>query len=188
MTDIFTVRKIKLSGAVLTWRAYSVAEDEHGRWTFTSPGTLVHNAKNGEVSYAAMGKGTEPGFLWLMPRDEWWFGGWWTRPDRDQISIDACTPPTLLNGIWTWTDLELDIGRNDRAGDLGGVWVEDEDEFEESIALGLIDEPSQRAALDVTSEMVRRLTERVAPFDDFGWKRYDAVVARHLPPLELPRP
>src|SRR5262249_49726213 len=107
----------------------------------------------------------------LMPRDEWWFGAFWSRPDWehvDIVNIDACTPPTLVDGIWTWTDLELDICRNH----AGEVWVEDEDEFDESIALGFIDDVAQKAARDIPAEMVRRLTAHTAPFDDTGWRRY----------------
>jgi hypothetical protein len=162
------VRKIKLTGAVLTWDATVLDEDEHGMWLFTPQAGPVHNVVDGVEFYKPMGLGTEPGFVWLMPRDEWWFGAWWTRPDLEQLSIDACTPPTLVDGVWTWTDLELDICRNH----TGNVWVEDEDEFAESIRLGLIDEASQAAARAVTRDMVRRLTERVPPFDDTGWTRY----------------
>jgi len=166
-----TIRKVKLNGAVMTFDAQFVDEDEHGMWLFTPQAGPVHNRVGDEEFFKPMGNGTEPGFLWLMPRDEFWFGAFWSRPNWehvDIVNIDACTPPTLVDGIWTWTDLELDICRN-RAGK---VWVEDEDEFEESIALGLIDEPTQRAARAITDAMVERLTAFDPPFDDTGWRRY----------------
>jgi len=166
-----TIRKVKLNGVTMTFEARFVDEDEHGMWLFTPQGGPVDYRDGEERLVKTMGQGTEPGFLWLMPRDEFWFGAFWSRPDWEHeeiIVIDACTPPTLIDGIWTWTDLELDICRN-RAGK---VWVEDEDEFEESIALGLIDEPTQRAARAITDAMVERLTAFDPPFDDTGWRRY----------------
>jgi hypothetical protein len=171
-----TIRKVKLNGTIHTWEARLIDEDAHGMWLFTPQAGPVHNVVDGEEFYKPMGLGTEPGFLWLMPRDEWWFGAWWTRPNWEHVAIvnlDACTPPALIDDIWTWTDLELDICRNH----AGEVWVEDEDEFDESIALGLIDEPTQQAARAVTDDMVRRLTERVPPFDDTGWRRYHDLIA-----------
>lgn len=173
-----TIRKVKLNGIVLTWSAYVLEQDADGFWLFTPTGSAVDNRRGEEQWTGNMGTGVEPGFLWRMPTNgEWWFGAWWTRPDRHQISIDACTPPTLLDGVWTWTDLELDICRNDLDG---SVWTEDEDEFDDSLQAGLIDEHQQREALAVTAEMERRLRERIAPFDDSGWPRYAAAGAQNL--------
>jgi hypothetical protein len=180
--EVAVVRKIKRPDATMTFAAHVVHDDEHGLWMFTPRGSLVHNVKDGASFHKPMGQGTEPGFLWLMPRDEWWYAGWWTRPDREQTAVDACTIPTLVDGIWTWTDLELDICRDQ----TGAVWVEDEDEFEDAIAAGHIPSDEQAAALAITAEIVRRLTERVRPFDDLGWERYAALCARDLAPLDAP--
>ena len=176
------IRKIKLSGTVLTWSAYFLAEDEFGRWSFTPPGSTVHNRKGDEEWTATIGVGTEAGFLWLMPRDEWFYAGWWRRPDWEQLAVDACTIPSLTDGLWTWTDLELDVCRDA----TGKVWVEDEDEFDESLAAGFIDTASEAAARNVTDTIVTRLTDRIAPFDGTGWARHDEAVTLELAPLEPP--
>jgi hypothetical protein len=181
--ETVVIRKIKRPGTVLTWSAYFLDEDSHGLWLFTPTGSPVHNNSGEKVWHGSMGLGVEPGFLWLMPRDEWWFGAWWTRPDRQQIAIDACTPAALVNGIWTWTDLELDVCRDDVTGE---TWIEDEDEFDEAVAGGYIPSDEQAEAGAVTAEMERRLRERVAPFDDEGWDRYRAACALHLAALDAP--
>lgn len=176
------IRKIKLNGVVLTWSAHVLCEDDHGLWTFSATGTQVHNRKADNEWFGTMGVGTEPGFVWLIPHDEWFFGAWWRRPDYSQVSVDACTIPALVDRLWTWTDLELDICRNDR----GEVWVEDEDEFDESLALGLIDMDAESEARSITDQMVRRLSQQAAPFDDTGWRYHDSVRALGLAPLEPP--
>jgi hypothetical protein len=176
------IRKIKLNGIVLTWSAYLLDRDDHGRWAFSPTGTTVRNHTADAEWFGTMGAGVEPGFLWLLPDDSWFFGAWWRRPDHHQVAIDACTPPALVGGLWTWTDLELDICRDGN----GNVWVEDEDEFDESLALHLIDADAEAAARAVTDEMVRHLTARIAPFDDTGWTRLDAATALGLAPLEPP--
>lgn len=166
-----TIRKIKLNGIVLTWSADVVETDDSGLWLFTPTGAPVDNRRGDEQWTGHMGIGVEPGFLWHMPTDGgWWFGAWWTRPDRRQIAIDACTPPTLIDGVWTWTDLELDVCRDDLDG---SVWVEDEDEFEDSIKAGWIDADQEREARAVTRDMEQRLRDRSEPFGDEGWRRYD---------------
>ena len=184
--DTISIRKVKLNGAVHTWSAHVVAEDTHGTWLFTPKGSLVQHEQNGARWQAAMGStwaAVARGFLWLMPRDEWWFAAWWIRPDRQQIAIDACTVPTNIAGIWTWTDLELDICRDDRDG---SVWVEDEDEFVDSVAAGLIDAPAQHAARTLTEGAQQWLTDHVAPFDGRGWDTYSEWIERGLPPLDAP--
>lgn len=169
---MITIRKIKRPGATSTWQAELLEETEHGLWLFTPPRAPVHNVKDGEEWHSVMGQGTEPGFLWLMPRDQWWFGAWWTRPDRDQLAVDACTVPTLIDGVWTWIDLELDVVRDGN----GNVWVEDEDEFADAIAGGHIPPAEQTAARAVTDDIVRQLTGRTDPFGDEGWERYRSII------------
>lgn len=183
MTDLVTIRKIKLGGTRHTWTAHFVDEDAHGMWLFTPKGSVVHNESRDGTWQTRMGgdwADVAQGFVWLMPRTDWFFAAWWIRPDRQQIAIDACTVPTMIDGVWTWTDLELDICRDDRDRT---VWVEDEDEFEESIAAGHISDAARLAARALTDNAERWLTDRVAPFDDRGWDLYAEWTSRGLPSL-----
>ncbi|MBA2608735.1 MAG: DUF402 domain-containing protein [Actinobacteria bacterium] len=174
------IRKIKRPGPISTWAGHVVSDDEFGLWVFSPNGTMVHTDNDGVATIKLFGNGHGPGVLCLLPSDEWWLGCWWTRePGEPRLAIDACTPPVLIDGIWTWIDLELDVFR-----DSDGVAViEDEDEFDDAVAAGHIPPDEQREALAITAAMERQLRERVPPFDETGWRRHDEAAALGLPPL-----
>ena len=172
------IRKIKRAGYSVAAGAYVLDEDEFGTWLFSPAGTMVRFVDGDEEVLRPW-----PNFLGLAQSREWWFAGWWIRESGPTLGTDACTPPTLVDGQWYWTDLELDVVRDD----AGNVWVEDEDEFEDAIAAGQIPADEQRAAIAVTAELERRLREHIAPFDlETGWRRHDAAIAMDLAPLEVP--
>ena len=171
------IAKDKNAGYSIRVGAYVLDEDQFGTWLWTPAGSVARYFNGDDVLLQEW-----PNFLSLAQSAEWFWAGWWIRPDGPTVSTDACTPPRLVDGTWFWTDLELDIVRDH----TGAVWVEDEDEFDEGIAAGHIAPELEQAARAVTIELERRLRERVSPFDDIGWRRHDAALALGLPPLEEP--
>ncbi|MGH9117659.1 MAG: hypothetical protein ACRD0A_07200 [Acidimicrobiales bacterium] len=45
----------------------------------------------------------------LVPVDGWWFATWYGSSPDPSISVDVCTPATLVDSEWTYVDLE-DVG------------------------------------------------------------------------------
>jgi predicted RNA-binding protein associated with RNAse of E/G family len=127
----------------------------------------------------------------LIPHAAWWIACWYGRdgyvPGRGNplpwISVDICTPPTLIDGEWTYIDLELDPHCNED----GLVWIDDEDEFAEACQSGLIPPDEQLAARDAANEVERLLRAREEPFGSAGWDKLREALSVELPPLtDLP--
>ncbi len=174
------IRKIKRPGYTVLFPAYLLDDDEHGTWFFMPSDSVVRYVDGDETLLQPFTHA--PGILLLAPRDQWWFGAWWPRAGRRFVATDACSPTVLVDGAWTWTDLELDVCRDAD----GAVWIEDQDDFEAAIAGGHIPADEQRAAIAIADQLATWLSARTAPFDDTGWRRFDAAAALGLAPLGAP--
>jgi hypothetical protein len=170
------IAKDKRAGYSIRVSAYVVAEDEFGSWLFTPADSVARYEDGDDILLKPW-----PNFLSLSQSDEWFWAGWWIRDGVPTIGTDACTPPVLVGDAWSWTDLELDVLR-----DPSGTWIEDEDELDEAVAAGNITAAEAASAWTVSRELERRLLQRVAPFDDTGWRRHDEALALGLPPLPEP--
>jgi hypothetical protein len=172
------IRKVKRGKGDGLWGSYPVGEDEHGRWFFTPEGSMYRGTATGKVAYCYAGQPDPPGraVIHLIPWSAWWFARW----QGDHVAIDLATPGTLVDGdVWSYDDLELDLYKF-RDGRYGVI---DEDEFEEAIEAGFIDEDERRTCLSTCDELHRRLADGDALFDDLGWRRLEECIRQPFAPI-----
>lgn len=81
------------------------------------------------------------------------------------ISVDICTPPKLIDGEWTYIDLELDLTRLSD----GSVEILDEDEFVSACEAGQISLEEAIEARKAATKIERCLRHRLEPFGSLGW-------------------
>src|SRR5688500_12335667 len=111
-----TVEKRKYPGRVRgSWEARLVGEDDDGLWLFAEAGVRNRHTLSG---------------VQLLARDAWWVAWWWADPMGWWCAADVATPACVVNGVWRYDDLEIDVVGNED----GFVHVVDEDEFEEARA------------------------------------------------------
>jgi predicted RNA-binding protein associated with RNAse of E/G family len=95
------------------------------------------------------------------------------------VSVNISTPPRLQDGEWAYEDLELDvvkIGENQ-------AFVEDEDEFAEACAVGLISTVEAEHARTCTTDVAGLLSAGMSPFDYSLWRRLEVAIELGLPSL-----
>jgi uncharacterized protein DUF402 len=165
------IKKRKRPAATHVWPVVELGEDYYGRWFFCPVGSTFRGEKNGVVGYTQVAQGnrdTGRALLTLIPP-----GGWWVASCADgEVCAEICTPAELVDGVWTYIDLELDPYRDE----AGGVRVDDWDEFEDACRLGFIPADEERAARSAADEVEDLLQRRVEPFDQVGVQRLaDAV-------------
>lgn len=180
------IRKIKRSKGFARWSAYELGRDGFGLWLFTPPGSLFRSEVGGTVAECEVGQGARPSglaVLHLIPLSGWWMAQWTAEGAGGFISVEVCTPPTLLGGEWQFEDLELDLYR----GADSRVIVEDEDEFAAAPAAGSITPKEAAAARRAADEVEGWLAGSVEPFGQVGWGKLRDAARRGLAPLkELP--
>ncbi|WP_161606012.1 DUF402 domain-containing protein [Microlunatus speluncae] len=164
MTDLRSVTKIKLDGAVRTHWSRLITAAPPGTWLFAPEGTAVHY-DSGEL-YT---KHNTAGVQLLVP-GEWWTAWWWQ--DRRWIGIDVTLPVTETDNGFRYTDLELDLWWRD--GDCGIV---DQDELREAVDQGRIDSDTATVAERVAAELRQRL-RRDREFVEHGFTVLDRNLTR----------
>ncbi len=171
------VRKLKLPNATGAWGAYVVAEDAYGTWFFT-PAQSPITWTNLEGKSAAW----EFDVLCVIPPTEWYFALWWggDHPYAVEMSVDVAAPATRNANVWSWVDLEIDLFRLKD----GTVGIEDEDEFEESLAAGYISETEKAQALRITPIIEQMLRDHTEPFGAHAQRLLAETVALGLAPLK----
>jgi predicted RNA-binding protein associated with RNAse of E/G family len=113
----------------------------------------------------------------LIPNEGWWIAAWYD----EHISIDICTPPTLIDGEWHYTDLELDpMAFSDGR-------VEIDDEFADACNSGLIPPNEAIKARTTTTEIEQYLRDQTEPFGRVGWNKFDEALRLALPPIQVLR-
>jgi hypothetical protein len=176
------IRKVKRGKGDGLWGTYLVDEDEHGRWFFTPEGSRYRGTATGKVAYCYAGWPEEPGIpvIHLVPTTGWWFARWAEPELGAHVAIDLATPGMLVEGnVWSYDDLELDLFKF-RDGRYGVV---DEDEFEEAIEAGFIDDDERRTCLSTCDALHRRLADGDELFDEIGWRKLAECVERPFAPL-----
>ena len=176
------IRKIKRSKGFARWSAYEFDRDGFGLWLFTPPGSLFRSEVGGATTECEVGQGARPAglaVLHLIPLSGWWLAQWTAEGAGVFVSVEVCTPPTLLDGEWRFEDLELDPYR----GSDGRVFVDDEDEFVAACTAGSITPKEEAAARAAADEVAGWLTDSVEPFGQVGQEKLRDAVQRGLAPL-----
>ena len=176
------IRKIKRSKGFARWSAYEFDRDGFGLWLFTPPGSLFRAEVGGTTTECEVGQGTRPSglaVLHLIPLSGWWMAQWTAEGVGVFVSVEVCTPPTLLGGEWRFVDLDLDPYR----GPDGRVIVDDEDEFVAACAAGSITPIEAAAARAAATEVAGWLDSGVEPFGQVGWEKLRDAAQRGLAPL-----
>jgi len=191
VVEVVGVTKIKRPIGSGSWRAVAIADDDHGQWLYTPPGSVYVGWDGERATEWEVGRGnrtTSPPVIQLMPRIGWWTACWYGRGGYERghagdplpsISVDVCTPPGFADGVWSYVDLELDPIRNEH----GVVWVDDEDEFEAACRAGLISATEEREARRTADQIQQMLEERAEPFGNVGWDHLERAIGYGLPPL-----
>ncbi|HEY2175928.1 MAG TPA: DUF402 domain-containing protein [Mycobacteriales bacterium] len=183
------VHKLKRPEGSGLWRAYVLDDDDHGHWLYAPVGCLYRGEARGIVGYCHVGAMDlqRPGLatVHLIPYDRWWIATWAIDDEqgRRRISVDICTPPVLVDRRWSYVDLELDP----LSDAPGQVQTEDEDEFEQACAAGLISGGEEIEARQATAEVEATIRAQREPFGQLGWNKLDMAIAMSLEPLtDLP--
>lgn len=183
------VQKVKRPEGSGLWGAYVLGDDDHGHWLYSPVGCLYRGEAGGVVGYCHVGALDlqRPGLatVYLIPHDRWWIATWAIDDElgRHRISVDICTPPVLVDHRWSYVDLELDP----ISDAPGQVQTEDEDEFEQACADGLISSVEELEARQATAEVEATIRAGQEPFGQLGWNKLDMAIARSLEPLtDLP--
>lgn len=181
--EVTFIRKRKRPDGNGLWSAYLLGVDRYGTWLFTPQGSLYRGEKGEVVGYCNVGSPTGAGVavLHLVPVSGWWIATFWDLSFSTwSVTVDICTPPDLLDGVWTYVDLELDVLVN--AG-TGAIRIDDEDEFLDACELGFIPADEALAARSAADELTRLLAGSIEPFSSVGPQRLADAMTHGLPPL-----
>ena len=174
------IRKVKRPEGMMRWPAHVVGKDDHGLWLFSPKGTICRGQSESGTAEVEVGQGNRKAgvpLIHLMPDSGWWTACW-RRVPKARISVDVCTPPRLIDGEWTYIDLELDPWAYD-----GRVEIDDEDEFDDACGAGLISPAEALEARKAATEVVDAMQIHSEPFGNLGWSRLDEAIRAALPPI-----
>ena len=172
------IRKIKRPEGIARWSAYIIHEDHYGLWLYSPKGTLFRSQKGSVIGECEVGQGNREAGLHVMhliPNKALWIATWCL----DHIAIDICTPPTLIDDEWHYTDLELDP----IAFPKWRIIVEDEDEFTDACTAGLIPPNDATEARSATTKVVEYLRHHIEPYVQVGWNKLEKAIHLSLPPI-----
>jgi hypothetical protein len=183
LTEVAFIRKLKRPDGSGVWPAYCTGQDRFGTWLFTPQGSLYRGERAGVAAYCNVGSPDGPGIavMHLVPRTGWWIATFWDQAEpRWSATVDICTSPRLSDGVWTYTDLELDI-LVDRG--TGEARVVDEDEFTDACDGGFITSAEANAARQATDQIAQLVWDGAEPFAGVGARRLHAAKGLGLAPV-----
>ena len=177
------IRKQKRPEGSGFWGAYPTAEDEFGLWLFTPRGSLYRGESRGTIGYCNVGSPTGPGIpvIHLVPPSAWWIATFGPPGEAKwSVTFDISTPPRLFDRVWSYDDLELDVLQH---GQSGEVRIDDQDEFEHAIDVGLIHEDEAAAARAAAASAVELVSDRHGVFAQVGHRRLAGALDLGLEPI-----
>ena len=175
------IRKVKRPEGMGRWPAYVMGGDRHGLWLFSPKGTIYRGQSGSEIAECEVGQGDrEAGLdvMHLIPDSGWWITAW-CREHEVRIGVDICTPPRLIDGEWSYIDLEIDPALLSD----GRVEIHDEDEFAAACKAGVISPDEAIEAQAATAEIEQCLLNGTEPFGRVGWDRLEEALGLSLPPI-----
>jgi Protein of unknown function (DUF402) len=183
VTGVAFIRKLKRPDGSGLWPAYRTVEDRFGTWLFTPRGSLYRGERAGVAAYCNVGSPVGPGVavLHLIPWAGWWIATFWDQDEpRWSVTFDICTPPRRSDGVWTYTDLDLDVHvlRGTREAQ-----IVDEDEFAAACDGGFISPAEASAARQATAEIVQLVRDGAEPFASTGARHLYTVMGLGLAPV-----
>lgn len=152
------------------WVVPSIAlgSDDHGEWIFQPAGSFI--ARPG-MAFTARRDAVS-----LIPATGDWIATFHSGEDRNglKIYIDLSTAigwaPLLPSG-WEVHSIDMDLDVVERDG--RGVYLDDEDEFEQHTAEFGYPPELVRTTDAQARELLRRVSDRAAPFDGVVRRRFD---------------
>jgi hypothetical protein len=105
----------------------TLGADEHGTWLGWHPGAHWERPAHGSTAGMAFDAVGEQ--VMLLPHDRW-FTATFYQPVAHLVLrtyVDITTVPQVVDGVWSVIDLDLDVCQ----WFGGGIYIDDEDEFEE---------------------------------------------------------
>jgi hypothetical protein len=179
----YYIRKRKRPDGSGFWGAHLTGDDGFGSWLFTPRGSLYRGEAAGNVGYCSVGSPEGPGIavIHLAPRAGWWIATFWPAGEVAwAATFDICTPPELVDDVWEYVDLELDIWV-DRA--TREVHVQDEDEFDSAVRRGIIPTEEAAAARAEVENLCRLLSEPDVALLASGETRLSEALGLGLQPI-----
>lgn len=150
-----------------------LGEDRYGVWIGNPTGT--------RLDYAG-GKLTSSARVFVLPRDAWWHGRHFT---DGGWKLDVTTIPRWRGEHATMSDLDLDVLRNG-----GRAWIEDEDEFAESLRAGTLPAHFAEPARTTAAQLLHALQAGDEPFASVGtsWLAQLQEIEHTVVPMPAPKP
>lgn len=180
------IRKVKRPEGIARWSAYVMGKDHYGLWLYSPKGTLYRGQVGSDIGECEVGQGNGPAgvpVMHLIPDATWWIAAWCLDGPNTHIGVDICVPPALIDGEWTYIDLEIDLV----AHADGRVRIEDEDEFIDACEADLITRDEAAHARAAAVEAERGLRDRTEPFGRHGWDKLDEALLLPLSPIRTLR-
>ncbi|NKB71643.1 MAG: DUF402 domain-containing protein [Candidatus Latescibacteria bacterium] len=182
MLKTTVIRKIRRQENIGRWPVYVMSHDRHGLWLYSPKGTIYRLQAGSKIVECEVGGG--PGgvghpVMFLVPHEAWWTASW-SLKGAIAISVDICTPPTLVDDEWSFSDLKLDP----LAFFDGHVEIDDEDEFIDACEGGLISPNEAVKARDTATKIEQSLRDHTEPFGRTGWNKLGEAISLSLPPIK----
>jgi hypothetical protein len=177
------IRKRKRPDGSGFWGAYPTAEDQFGLWLFTPRGSIYRAESRASVACCNVGSPTRPGIpvIHLVSPGAWWIATFWAPGETPwTVTLDISTPPRLLDRVWSYDDLELDLLLDRLSGE---VRTEDQDEFEDAIRVGLIHEDEAAAARAAAEAAADLISDRQGVFVRTGLRLLSDALHVGLEPI-----
>ena len=158
---VLTISKQKWSvtegtcAEAFSWPVVHLGDDQFGTWLGSRQGNPVRQADGRRV------EAQRHDAVWLVSDGAWWLTAFWFTDETD-LTVDICTPPRLVGGVWSFVDLELDLFRSadGRAG------IVDQDEFEELAGSGHLADGQVASAAEAAQSLLPLVEMRSEPFDE----------------------
>lgn len=138
-----------------SWSIENLGRDNYGTWLGARAGNPVRQPDGHGV------EAQKHDAVWLVADEAWSLPAFWYTEQTD-LTIDICTPPIFLDGVWTFVDLELDLFR--RAD--GHAGIVDQDEFDQLAESGHVPASQLAHAAEAARSLLPLVQAKSEPFGE----------------------